>query len=421
MGLLTDYVTEAYMKDKKTKQEMLQEKIKKAEAERKESKVKEYEKNIQSIAEMKESDWVQELIENTKNIKLATHVGKFAYPKSKVFIYDENVRTTDGFVTTDNSKVMDDIRCKTSAYMKSAKIMKLRLEDGENVYTHIKNKDKEILEQFKRWGIAEDKLINAVKKMTENENKETDPEIAQVYFPIGNDEYHLLSIVPSSSLMETLSQKIRSMDYDKIKARNPKNEDYGKSGAFIGKRIKICFGGSQPQNISSLNNQYKGEAFMLPSLPPEIMESVDPLPYKDVFNDSVPFKGYIGALDRLHKLFIKKQNNAIIRARIKTNINYIVDVIIETVYRLRQNKPGWTDKDMFTGLPYIQKILIDNQYEDKRKENEWIELISKNFARWFFMKYKQVKKKDAIMYGPEEFDFIKKKFEDVMREEADSI
>lgn len=417
MSLLNDYVAETFKKEKEAKLGQLKEKIKKAEADGKNEKIQEYKAAIESVMETKESDWVQELIEKTKNIKIATHVGKFANPKSKVFIYDKNERTDAGVVTTDNSKVIDDIKCRSSAFMKSAKLMKLRLEDGENVFTHIKENDKETMDEFARWGIPPEKLQKMADDMTNIDNQETDPNISQVYFPVGNDEYHLLSIIPSSSLLETMGVKIRSMDYKKNIARNPKNESYGTPGDFIGEKIRICFGGSKPQNISSLNNQFHGEAELLMSLPPEMMESKDDLPLKNFFNDSVPFKAYIGAIERLHKLFIGKRNNAIIRRKINTNINYIIDAVIETVYRMRQNRPGWTDKDMFTNLPVIQKILIDNKYKDKRDE-EWIQLISSDFTRWFFKKYKQIKKEKAVTYGEEEFDHVKKEFESVIREEV---
>ena len=94
----------------------------------------------------------------------------------------------------------------------------------------------------------------------------------QVYFPVGEAQYHLLSILTPSGLITRLKQSVDAMRFSEetkqAKESRKKNEHHEVGYSDIFDLTVTGYGGTQPQNVSVLNSQNAGRAYLLPSCPP---------------------------------------------------------------------------------------------------------------------------------------------------------
>ncbi len=232
----------------------------------------------------------------------------------------------------------------------------------------------------------------------------TSGKVKQVYFPVESAEngYHLLSILTSSGLMYELKQRINKMRFsdDTKQAREDR-----KSGEFNPNGLReiygltgIGFGGTKPQNISALNNQNGGVAYLLKSMPPEILKRDIRLPKRDFFNEVLWTKAFDWAFKQLDYLLNKDWRNTFeIRNQRDDVFQEAIYQAAELVWRIREISPGWSEFDTYENLPAWQIYWLDQLYENQRKEeDEYLDLAMKGFSHWFlnaFEAYLKVNKR----------------------------
>ena len=94
----------------------------------------------------------------------------------------------------------------------------------------------------------------------------------QVYFPVGDGQYHLLAPLFSSSLSQAIHQAIDHSRYSKemAAAREARyNQQPHDKPVVAYPDLALTFsGGSKPQNISQLNAIRGGRTYLLPAQPP---------------------------------------------------------------------------------------------------------------------------------------------------------
>jgi CRISPR-associated protein Csy1 len=136
----------------------------------------------------------------------------------------------------------------------------------------------------------------------------------------------------------------------------------------------IKFGGSNPRNISVLNTRNGGKFYLLPSLPPQI-SSIN-LPCFDFFktlNRQMEFK----------RAFVELRTLVVERDDFHKLINQIIDLAIMHIFTVREkNLAGWSKDNLYSNLSDTQKILLDDEYKERRKDDAWLDSITKSFNRW---------------------------------------
>jgi CRISPR-associated protein Csy1 len=123
-------------------------------------------------------------------------------------------------------------------------------------------------------------------KVTDHSVK-TDHLVKQVYFPVREAQYHLLSILTPSGLITRLKQSIDAIrfseDTKQAKESRKKNEHHEVGYSDIFDLTVTAYGGTQPQNVSVLNSQNAGRAYLLSSCPPVLEKRAIRLPKTDFF------------------------------------------------------------------------------------------------------------------------------------------
>lgn len=86
-----------------------------------------------------------------------------------------------------------------------------------------------------------------------------------------------------------------------------------------------------------------------------------------------------------------ERNNAEIRNKREALVCDLIDVILQSCYRLREEPAGWSNGEEFLNLPQIQKIWLDEQYREERTD-EWAKETGKYFANGLFINIEGLKK-----------------------------
>lgn len=365
------------------------------------------------------ADWFDAMVMHMNECHLASHVGKFTNPDIKTTVCSHSKKVA-GYATTGGSTCSLDI-LTPAQYLGSASLLLSPVTPDKNVLEAVITRDKELEKELELLSLPIEKLQKKVQEMLEDSQKEpeaTDTHLRQVYFPIAEGEYHLLSVMPSSCLALEMYQRIRAINGHKINCYDKTSEDYGKPCEEVTGLTMIGFGGSKPLNISALNSRNRGKAYLLSSLPPSLQEVKVRIPKSDFFKESIWYKSQKIKLYQLHAYMKSTRNNLKVRRGIRALVHKIMDDVIFTAYQIRATGDGWSDDEKYANLPHAQKIWLDDIYKEKRKDNDWLQEIAGSFARWVIASYEKTLGDEKILLGDGEWLFIKQFMEKVLKDEV---
>jgi CRISPR-associated protein Csy1 len=229
----------------------------------------------------------------------------------------------------------------------------------------------------------------------------------QLYFPIGNGQYHLLAPIYSSSLAHALYGRIGATRYpDEIKlVRKAKKEGIYNGSPVIDypDTAVRTFGGTKPQNVSQLNNSQHGKSFLLSCAPPNWeVRSKPPLGVKSVFSRNhfgLRVRKEVWSLQQY--LLIKLDKNSVKPLR-DQRAEY-VDAIIDQLIQYAAVIQNLTNHDGWSALPDCklsraeqlwldpQRAELDEAFALDRAKNDWQAVVADQFARWLNNRLKHEK------------------------------
>lgn len=352
------------------------------------------------------ANWLPDAAKRAGQLAMVSHPGKFSHPGAKTSSIIANAaRKADGYLRTGNVAADFDVFGNAAA-LDVHKFLSLTLSDGQSVLAHLEQDSALIKQQFDlSTPFAELQQGLLAIKSADSGKTRTSEKIKQIYFPV-DDDYHLLSLLTPSGLMFKLKERINSLRFsDSAKqAREDRRQEQHNEHGFdeLYNLTLIGFGGTKPQNISVLNNQNGGTAYLLPSLPPPLELRSIQAPKTNFFLQSLYVKDYRDKFQALHKLFAESvPNNIDVRDGRDYWILQIVEQIMEKVWGLRELPGGWSEN---TALPSAQKIWLDAANAERREsENDWLEEIIATLTDWLRIAYKKtVGDQKAIAMGDDE-------------------
>jgi CRISPR-associated protein Csy1 len=252
----------------------------------------------------------------------------------------------------------------------------------------------------------------AIKKDGDKKAK-TSNRVKQVYFPVDNEEYHLLSVLTPSGIMYNLKERIQLLHFSEpaqaARAARKKGEYHeGKLSEVYDLSI-IGYGGTKPQNISVLNNQHGGAAYLLPSVPPDLSPRRVQPPRIDFFTNSLWYKLFQDDFQKFHELLIADTNNVHVRRQRDYSIMAIIYHVVDRLWQIRSLEPGWSRSDNYQRLPRHQKIWLDQEYEEMRSNDPaWFDTVQGELARWFVSTYKKILGNNALVLGDDQLPHIRR-------------
>lgn len=365
------------------------------------------------------AEWFDAMVMHMDECHLASHVGKFTNPDIKATVCSHSKKVA-GYVTTGGSTCSLDI-LTPAQYLGSASLLLSTVTPDKNVLEAVISRDKELEKELELLSLPIENLQEKVQKMLEDSRKEpdaTDTHLRQVYFPIAEGEYHLLSVMPSSSLSLEMYRRIRAINGHKIDCYSKKSEAYGKPCEEVKGLTMIGFGGTKPQNISALNSRRGGKAYLLSSLPPSLHEVKVRIPKSDFFKESIWYKSQSSALYQLHAYMKQERNTMEIRKAIHDLVDEMIDAVLLVAYQIRAGAAGWSEEETYVALPRSQKIWLDDACMEERQDPSWTGEIAASFARWVVFSYEKLLGEEAVSLGDAEWRCFKDQMEIVLKDEV---
>ncbi len=357
-------------------------------------------------------EWLKKVIDKaTPNI--TTHPPKFTNPKitndtSSVIFYGEY--KNDGYVKTGNAALKSKIDVSANSATNAIifefyHLLSQNTNHNNKMLIDLFQSDEPELKVFIK-NLALDYEVLKAKSAEiffgKNSTQTTHQSIRQIYFPV-DESYHLLSITTASMLLFEIKGRIdifdKWIDGKHIRTLKKDNRFHPEGFDELPNLTEIGFSHADPikrGNVSYLNSENKGIAYLLPSTPPTLQKRDIRLPTYDFFKNSLWHGQFKDNFDALHKLMILDINNINIREAINSRIKFVIDQILEKAFVIRASNIGWSETEHYKQLPLAQRIWLDDIHLEQRTNQElWLEAVSRSFAGWIVHSYEASQKNNG--------------------------
>lgn len=377
------------------------------------------------------AEWIQSNLQNLERCRTVSHIARYTNPDVAISIHDNSQPVGQGYLTTADITAEDDLVVKGgAAYMAFASFLvgkfseKATAEEqkedlaAKTAWQYFREDAPFIRKEIESLGIAYEPLREKVLEIQPQElPRQTDTRLRQVYFPTGEKDYHLLTVISPVSMMFSLTEKIEIALHLQRKCRDKKSEHYGKSHCIFPNITRAAFGGSQPQNLSCRNTSRGVD--VLPSQPPILSGHKIRLPKRNFFSDSLYWRRFSDTLSNLDTLLREQRHNHEARERRENIILDFVECVLYEANRLQNLPAGWSQD---TELSDEQAVWLDAAYGSQRQDDtDWIWPACLDFARWLVNAYKKFcryEKLQEISLSDAEMHAFASTMEDVLKQEV---
>lgn len=362
-------------------------------------------------------EWLPDAAKRVTQLSMVSHPSKFSHPSAKTSsVIAQAKQINDGYLRSGNVSYPLDVFGNAAA-MDVFKFLSLPLTEKLTVLDGFERQEESLKTLLVGADLDFETLGTEFLKIKATDTSvKTDHLVKQVYFPIEQAEYHLLSVLTPSGLITRLKQSIDTIRFSEetkqAKELRRKNEHHEIGYADIFDLTITAYGGTQPQNVSVLNSQNAGRAYLLSSCPPMLEKRAIRLPKTDFFAQCLYRKNYQESFIQLHKFMQLDLNNDDIRTAIRNIIQFVIDQILVLASKTREySVEGWSNQDYYASLPKLQRIWLDKIYQTERDEDsDWRDELSREIARWILRSYEKVIS-DAYKLGTGEILDVKQSVE----------
>lgn len=229
----------------------------------------------------------------------------------------------------------------------------------------------------------------------------------QIYFPVENGQYHLLSPLYSSSLAQALYQRINAVRFGEqakaIRQAQKTHQWHEKPVIHYPNLAVQKMGGTKPQNISSLNNSRSGRSYLLSCAPPQWQSIEKPPQYHaSIFRlrGEADYHTRI-ALTQMQNFLLRVktvENNRDIRQQRLRYLDQLIDQLFFYVASIQNLPAGWSAE---SELKRAQQLWLDpcraktdTVFRGELEADEWQQTIADEFGRWL---NRRLKHEDLIL------------------------
>lgn len=367
-------------------------------------------------------EWLPDAAKRVTQLSMVSHPSKFSHPSAKTSsVIAQAKQINDGYLRSGNVSYPLDVFGNAAA-MDVFKFLSLPLTEKLTVLDGFERQEESLKTLLVGADLDFETLGTEFLKIKATDTSvKTDHLVKQVYFPIEQAEYHLLSVLTPSGLITRLKQSIDTIRFSEetkqAKELRRKNEHHEIGYADIFDLTITAYGGTQPQNVSVLNSQNAGRAYLLSSCPPMLEKRAIRLPKTDFFAQCLYRKNYQESFIQLHKFMQLDLNNDDIRTAIRNIIQFVIDQILVLASKTREySTEGWSNQDYYASLPKLQRIWLDKIYQTERDEDsDWRDELSREIARWILRSYEKVIS-DAYKLGTGEILDVKQRVEKSLKQ-----
>ena len=343
----------------------------------------------------------------SQKMRPATHIGKYTHPDvdKSISIQVFGSHAPKGYLCSGNFTTEIHDYAGSAAFLPYAKTMEAEMEDGRPVREHLQ----EGSHPLKSISKADDQTLHAWQNVWEEQQEQskvcgaTDRRLKQVYFPLGDDQYRLLSLLPCAILIWELKARLNKRQWQE------KSDLGGKSirKAFFN-QCQSEYGGTKPWNVSFLNSENGGSAVKLTCTPPAMSRKYT-LPTRNFFNLIRPYRSRRPTggqthlwelLEALYQTLAFDPNTDWARRKKRGILCAIIEHgVILPAENIRENAPpGWSADDKYSALPQEQKDWLDpgrgRDTDAESGHKDWQKAVSGRIATFITTNLEKMMKFD---------------------------
>ncbi|MCL7421370.1 MAG: type I-F CRISPR-associated protein Csy1 [Methylobacter sp.] len=362
------------------------------------------------------ANWLPDAARRATQLTMVSHPSKFSHPSAKTSsVIAKSSQADDGYLRSGNVDYELDVFGNAAA-MDVYKFLSLQMNDGKTVLTHLEEDSMAIKSLFTLPTanyVSLKQGLTSIKQL--DDLSRTDHLVKQVYFPVG-ETYHLLSLLTPSGLLTQVKTRIDNIRFSEetkqAKECRKKNEHHVVGYDDIFDLTITAFGGTQPQNVSVLNSQNAGRAYLLASAPPNLKQRQVRLPTHNFFRNSLRARLFKEEFHSLDKLIRTGINNIHVREGIRNTLKFIIDQVLQRAFRVRAYEPGWSHTQHYQSLPLAQRIWLDDaNLEQRESQDDWLADVVSDFARWILDTYEYLCKETYIKLSDHELHEVRRMVE----------
>ncbi|WP_226092511.1 type I-F CRISPR-associated protein Csy1 [Dickeya oryzae] len=340
--------------------------------------------------------WLTDAASRAGQISLVTHALKFTHSDAKgssVFS-TEPATATDVLSTAALAQPAIDA-VGNAAALDVAKLLQTE-HQGDSLVAALQRGDHRALEALAENPEQLTQWLAGFGQVLSDKQPSSHKLAKQIYFPVGDGEYHLLSPLYSSSLSQALDQRLNAVRFGEQakairEARYEKRWHDGVDVSYPGIAVQNM-GGTKPQNISALNSARSGRSYLLSSAPPQWLSQIKlPLEHDTIFR----VRGEVDALTYTARremqqflLSVKEvENNRDIRNQRRRYLDRLINTLFDYVATVQNlGKAGWST---YSQLNFPLQLWLDprrcqqdDAFRYARDGGDWKEQVAHEFGQW---------------------------------------
>lgn len=349
----------------------------------------------------KAQTWIDDAARRVRQIQQVTHALKFSHPDAKgsSLSTQGNAHAGDAVVGSHNiGGLLPPDVVGNAAALDVYKFLRISV-NGKSLLDRAIGQDPALATALSDDAELAAQWMNAFATLPEPHGKSATHKLAkQIYWPVGEGEYHLLAPLFPTSLAQVMWARIRQDRFsDEAKAARAARWEnrFHPEGYREYPRLAIQkFGGTQPQNISQLNSARYGENWLLSSQPPSWQSDPVHPPFfvESVFTRHFGNRKGVRQLTRTLRDFLKSVAKADTNIRIRNKRAELVDCmrdeLLQFAAELHELDAGWSQDDKCRLNLAEQcwldpkRASIDEYFSAQRRRDNWQDEICLRFGNW---------------------------------------
>ncbi|WES89471.1 type I-F CRISPR-associated protein Csy1 [Dickeya fangzhongdai] len=354
--------------------------------------------------------WLTDAASKANQIKRATHVLKFTHSSAKGSSRLDLFKDLSlPFLSTASlSHPVLDTAVDNAAVLGIATFL-TEEHQGDSLVAALQRGDHRALEALAESPQQLTQWLAGFKQVLSDKQPSSHSLAKQIYFPVGDGEYHLLSPLYSSSLSQALDQRLNAVRFGEQakairEARRQKRWHDEVDVSYPGIAVQNMGGGNQ-QNVSALNVKRNGRSCLFNCSPPQWRSQLKPpVEHDTIFRE----RGEVDALTYVERREMRQfllsvkdvDNNREIRNQRRRYLDQLIDTLFGYVATVQNLRPAGWSVDSRLNVPlqlWLDPLrgLQDKDFLRERDAGDWQREVAYEFGRWLNARLQH----DKLIFG----------------------
>ncbi|MBN3052557.1 type I-F CRISPR-associated protein Csy1 [Pectobacterium brasiliense] len=354
--------------------------------------------------------WLSDAAKQAHQIRQATHILKFTHSAAKGGSSVLHIKKSEQsyFLSTDTvTKPTIDTAINDAKALATATLLTDE-SHGESLASALQRGDHRALEALAESPEQLTQWLAGFQQVFTDRQLSSHTLAKQIYFPLKNGEYHLLSPLYSSSLAHALHQRINAVRFGEeakaIRQAQKANQWHDQLAISYPYLAVQNMGGTKPQNISALNINRNGRSYLLCCAPPQWNNIEKPPQQHDsIFRPrgEVDYhtRATLAQMQRFLLSVKEVENNRDIRQQRLRYLDQLIDQLFFYVSSVQNLPSGWSAE---SELKRAQQLWLDpyraetdTVFRREREAGDWQKAVAYDFGRWLNRRLKH----EELIFG----------------------